>query len=311
MIELSIVIPVYNSHDCLEELSKQVDEHMRMKYQLVFVDDKSTDGSWNVIEKLVERSGNIIGIGLRKNSGQDNAIMAGLRYCEGEYVVIMDDDLQHSPGDIPEMLEKCREGYDVCFANFGKKEQKAWKNLGSWFNGKVSELFLKKPRGIYLSPFKIIHRDVVREICKYDAPYPYIDGLILSITGNLAQVDTEHHKRYSGSSTYTLYKSLSVCAKHMTGFSIYPLRAASYMGIVFAVIGFLLSFYYLFAHYFGNQIIEGWTTLVCLNLLTGGLILFCLGIIGEYLGRSYLNLNRKPQYTTRSIVGSVREEKTP
>ena len=133
MIELSIVVPVYNSEHCLEELARRIEAALGESWQLVLVDDCSRDGSWAVIRRLAEADARIVGVRLRRNAGQDNAIMAGLRHAAGRYVVIMDDDLQHSPSDIPALHAQAEQGYDVCYANFWKKRQKLWKNLGSWF----------------------------------------------------------------------------------------------------------------------------------------------------------------------------------
>ncbi len=143
--EISIVVPVYNSESCLEELVRQIAAHVPQHHEIILVNDRSRDGSWSVIERLAAENESVLGICLRRNAGQDNAIMAGLHHAQGEYVVIMDDDLQHWPGDIERLYQRCQEGYDVCFANFEEKLQKSWKNLGSWFNGIAATLLLKKP----------------------------------------------------------------------------------------------------------------------------------------------------------------------
>ena len=298
---ISVVVPVFNSADCLPELVRRIHSAHKENYQLVLVNDGSKDDSWDVIRSLLDEFPAITGLNLRKNSGQDNALMAGLRQAGGDYVVIMDDDLQHDPRDIGTLYDHCKRGYDVCFAGFSRKKQKGWKNLGSWFNGKMGEIVLKKPRNIYLSPFKVIRKEVVREICRYDGPFPYIDGLILSVTHNLSQVNVRHHDRFSGSSTYSLGQSLAVWIKHMTGFSILPLRIASFVGFLSAVIGFCLAIYYMIFYFLIGTLL-GWTTVVCLLLILGGLILMSLGVIGEYIGRTYLKINSRPQYVVKDIL---------
>jgi len=160
---------------------------------------------------------------------------------------------------------------------------------------------LNKPRHIYLSPFKIIRKEVVKEIYRYNGPYPYIDGLILTITDNLTQTPVQHHGRFAGCSTYSLKKSLTVWTKHMTGFSVLPLRISSMIGILSAFIGFLLAVYYILYSLFVGTV-KGWTTVVCLLLVIGGLILTSLGIIGEYIGRTYLKVNNNPQYVIKEIL---------
>lgn len=298
---ISVVVPVFNSADCLAELAARVHGTLQDNYELILVNDGSTDDSWTIISDLVGQYDTVTGINLRKNSGQDNALMAGLRQATGDYIVIMDDDLQHDPNDIIKLYEQCRQGYDICYADFVTRKQKWWKNLGSWFNGKMGEIVLNKPKHIYLSPFKIVTKQVVKEICRYDGPFPYIDGLLLKTTDNLTQTKIPHHERFAGISTYSLGKSLAVWNKHMTGFSVLPLRISSIVGFLSAFIGFGLAVYYIL-YYFRVGTVQGWTTVVCLGLFIGGLILMSLGIIGEYIGRTYLNVNKSPQYVIKDIL---------
>lgn len=307
MINISIVIPVYNSEAILPELNRRIDAALAgIAYELIFINDKSTDGSWDQIKLLTSSHQHLTGINFRKNYGQDNAIMAGLRFTSGEYVVIMDDDLQHAPEDIIKLYHKCCEGYDICYANFASKKQAVWKNAGSWLNGKCAEILLNKSRGIYLSPFQIVKREVIDRVIQYRGPYPYIQGLLLDLTDNTTQIDVEHHKRYAGESNFTFIRSLRIFLKLVTSFSVIPLRIATMMGLVSSTVGFLLVPYYLYSHFWGDRIVEGWTTIVLLQLIVGGLILLSLGIIGEYIGRMYLNINNKPQYDIKETLATQR-----
>ena len=301
MPDISVVVPVYNSAGCLKELTRRVHKTLQKDYELILVNDQSLDNSWDVIHKLVREYDTVIGINLRKNSGQDNALMAGLRQSNGDYVVIMDDDLQHAPEDIIKLYEQCQKGFDICFANFEVKKQRLWKNIGSWINGKIAEVSIDKSKHLYLSPFKIMRKEIVTAICAYDGPFPYIDGLIMTVTNNFTQVAVKHHQRFSGESTYSLQKSLTVWGKHITGFSILPLRIASIVGVFAAFSGLCLGLYYI-AYYFLYGTVLGWTTLTCLVLFIGGLILISLGVIGEYVGRIYLKLNNRPQYVIKDII---------
>ena len=305
-IEISIVIPVYNSSEIIDELHKCIAQALQSycAYEIIFVNDCSKDYSWQKINSLAKNNHSVVGINLRKNSGQDNALLAGLRLAKGNYCVIMDDDLQHNPSDILKLHEECKKGFDVCYANFNNKKQNLIKNTGSNINGKTAELLVSKPKGIYLSPFKIINTSTVVEIGKFAGPYPYIDGIILTITQNLAQINVEHQQRHSGKSNYTFSKSLSVFMKLFTGFSVAPLRIATITGFTATFIGFIISLKYLYDYFIAKNYIPGWTTVVVLIIFFGGLILTTLGIIGEYIGRMYLTLNNKPQYTISEIVKS-------
>jgi undecaprenyl-phosphate 4-deoxy-4-formamido-L-arabinose transferase len=309
-IEISIVVPVYNSSAILGELQQHIAKALELSvaYELILVNDGSSDRSWEKITALTKEHRSITGVCLRKNSGQDNAILAGLRLAKGNYCVIMDDDLQHDPAAILTLYNECRKGYDVCYANFNSKKQSAVKNIGSDANGKMAELLISKPKGIYMSPFKIMNRSTLEEVVKFAGAYPYIDGIILTITQNLSQVSVEHRERHSGKSTYTLSRSFSVFMRHFTGFSVLPLRIATISGIIATLIGVLLGIKYCYDYFIAKNFIEGWTTVVILIIFFGGLILVTLGIIGEYIGRMYMTLNNKPQYSISEIVRSREHE---
>lgn len=297
--EISIVIPVYNSHECVAEISRQIKDAMEklgVTYEQIMVNDCSRDSSWDEIKKVCAENKNVIGINLRKNGGQDSAILAGLNYAQGNYVVIMDDDLQHSPYDIAKLYEEAKKGFDVVYADFDSKKQKLWKNLGSWFNGKISEIALDKPKNIYLSPFKIICRGVVQEMIKFNNLFPYIDGLIFQVTKNITQIPVEHHKREMGKSNYNLIKSIKVFLRMLFGFSTMPLYITFHAGLLSALAGIALAVYYIVEYFSGKADVNGWTTLVVLVLILGGMILVSLGVVGKYLGQVYLTVNNVPKF---------------
>lgn len=304
MKEISVVIPVYKSEECIPELTKQIANSLKeFDWELILVNDCSPDNSWAAIKKVAKENKNILGINLRKNSGQDLAILAGLNHAKGQWIVIMDDDLQHSPYDIPKLYSQAKKGFDVVYANFKQKKQKLWKNIGSWFNGKVSEIALGKPNGIYLSPFKIINGNVVKDMCKLNNLFPYIDGLIFQITKNITQISIEHHKREYGKSNFTLLKSIQVFFRMMFGFSTFPLNFATYIGFFSSIFGFILAIYYLIKFFLGLESLTGWTSQIVITLILGGLILLALGIIGKYIGQMYLTINNSPKYIVKETVG--------
>jgi glycosyltransferase involved in cell wall biosynthesis len=304
-IKISIVVPVYNSDDCVLEFNKALQEAFAGfdSYELILVDDKSKDKSWTKIEEVCRLNNKVTGISLRKNFGQDGALLAGLRMVRGEYVVIMDDDLQHSPADIFKLYEQCQKGYDVCYAFFSDKKQSGWKNMGSRLNGLLSQKMLNKPKEIYLSPFKIIKREVVDEIIKFPGSYPYIDASILTITSNLTQVQVEHHERFKGKGNYNFLRSLLVFINHATNYSIFPLRIITITGFTTAIVSFILGIIYVLQYVLGyTHKVEGWITIVILLIFFGGLILMSLGLIGEYIGRIFMSVNEKPQYTIDKVI---------
>ncbi|MFY9555185.1 MAG: glycosyltransferase family 2 protein [Blastocatellia bacterium] len=307
--DLSIVVPVYRSEDCLEALIEAIAEALdptNRDYEVVLVNDYSPDHSWRVIEGLCRTNPNVVGVDLRRNFGQDNAIITGLRLARGKYVAIMDDDLQHHPGDLPALLERIEEGADAVYADFRLKRQKRWKNLGSWFNGRFAEWVINKPKEIYLSPYKIIRKEVVEMICNYEGPDPYIDGLLFQITARIDQIPVDHHPRYAGRSTYTFWKSLRVWARLAFSFSARPMRMVSWFGFGFAALGLILAvvvilYRLLFPEHFSPTAV-GWASLMVALLVLSGIQMLFFGILGEYTGRTFLRVNNKPQTAVREVI---------
>jgi len=312
-MQVSMVVPVYRSAACLSELAQRVRDQVGLyfrSYELILVNDCSPDESWEVIVRLVNNHDFITGVNLRKNVGQDNAIMAGLSISTGEVVVIMDDDLQHDPREIASLCEQIQMGFDVAFAKFDNKHHAAWKNLGSRFNDWCATLLLGKPRGVYMSPFKALSRGVVDEITKYKGPYPYVDGLIFTITARATQVLATHHQRFAGRSNYNLLRSIAVWLKLATGFSVVPLRAVTLLGGVISVLSFLLGSYFAAEALWLQHEPPGWPSVIVAIFFIGGIQLIALGAIGEYIGRMFITQNDRPQFTIGEICRPAEQRKS-
>jgi polyisoprenyl-phosphate glycosyltransferase len=308
---LSVVIPVYGSAPILPELVAQLADVMggRMalggRFEIVLVDDCGPGGTWDVIRRLAAERPYLKGVKLRKNAGQHNAIMAGLHFASGEVVVTMDDDLQHSPSDIPRLCEKVAAGFDVCYADFRSRHHALWKVAGSRLNDRMARYLLKKPKDLYLSPFKAMRGEIREELIRYVGPHVYLDGLILTITANIASVPVEHHPRHEGRGGYSFYRSVSLWLRMATNFSIAPLRLATLAGFAFAALGLVLSAYLVVERIFNDSIPQGWTSLMVIVLIMGGIQLMALGAVGEYLGRVFLAINRRPQFVVGSTVNTT------
>jgi undecaprenyl-phosphate 4-deoxy-4-formamido-L-arabinose transferase len=215
----------------------------------------------------------------------------------------MDDDLQHSPTDIPKLLWEINHGFDVAYARFKNRHHALWKIAGSRLNNAVAGYLMQKPRDLYLSPFRAMKATIRDDILRYRGPYVYVDGLILSVTRNIASVDVEHHDRYAGESSYGLRKSLSLWLKMATSFSIVPLRLTSLLGMFFAGVGFLLAILLIIQKFTLNLMPIGWSSLIVTVLIIGGVQLLAIGMVGEYLGRVLLTINSRPQYVIGETVG--------
>jgi polyisoprenyl-phosphate glycosyltransferase len=310
--ELSVVIPVYRSESILPQLAKKLEETLPALYgdafEVILVNDCSPDGSREVLLELARTRPWWKVVNLRKNAGQHNAIMAGLRVASGAKIVTMDDDLQHSPTDIPTLLGELGDRFDVCYGGFHSKQHALWKRAGSSFNDLVANKVLGKPKGLYLSPFKAMVSGVKDEVIKFTGPHVYLDGLILSATSRITSVKVQHHARADGTSGYSLRKSISLWLKMATSFSLLPLRVASVTGITVSAVGFLLALAFVIQRFTINAMPVGWSSLIVSTMIIGGIQLLALGVIGEYVGRILLHVNGRPQTVIESTSNLMSPE---
>ena len=300
MIKYSIVIPVYNSEPTLKELYKRLCDSCctsQEDYEIIFVDDASRDNSWKILEELHKQDPKVKIIQHMRNFGQHNAIMCGFHYAQGEYVITMDDDLQNPPEEIPKLIEKIQKGYDVVYGEYILKEHSWLRNIGSSF----IQLVYKKVFNVHhnLTSFRIIRKQIVDCILRYDRNYVFIDGLIAWNTRNIGTVRVEHHPRKFSRSGYGVMKLITLSLNMVTNFSIIPLQMVSLSGFTFAGLGFILALYFFVMKIFYGIPVEGYTSLIIAVTIFSGIQLLTLGLIGEYIGRIHLNINNKPQYVIR------------
>lgn len=300
---VSVVVPVYGSAPLLPRLVAEVSEALAHEpFELVLVHDRGPDNAWDVIKQLAAANPSVVAVNLRRNVGQHNAIMAGLNFARGKVIVCMDDDLQHSPNDIPALVAKIDEGNDLCYAQFGERHHAAWKKAGSKLNDALAVLLLDKPPGLYLSPFKAMSAAVKDEVIRYGGPSVYVDGLLLSVTSNISTVQVAHHRRPDGRSGYTLRRSVSLLLKMSTISSIAPLRLATLTGFALAAVGGLTAVWLIASTLLGWNAPVGWTSLMVTALLLGGVQLLAIGIAGEYIGRIFLEVRQRPQYVVAEAI---------
>lgn len=306
--DISVVIPVYGSASILPELLRQLGAVLATTYgpghfEVVLVEDRGPDDAWRVIEAATTTYPWLVGVALRKNAGQHNAIMAGLAQARGRIIVTMDDDMQHAPSDVPRLAATITAGADVCYAQFASRQHAWWKLAGSRFNDAVAQRLLKKPRGLYLSPFRAMTAAVRDEVLRYEGPFVYLDGLILRATHDITTIEVAHHARGDGRSGYSFAKSVALWLQMATSFSVVPLRIVSLAGLIASITGFAIAGLVLVQKFRNPDLAVGWASLITSVLLMGGMQLLALGAIGEYIGRVLLTLNRAPQYVVRRVVG--------
>lgn len=306
-LDLSIVIPVYNSATTLNSLLArltQTIETVTLSYEIILVDDGSRDDSWVVIQSLRESyDAHLVAVQLMRNYGQHNTLMCGLSMARGEYVVTMDDDLQNPPEEIPKLLTHIKQhNLDLVYGCPNSRNHAAWRNLGSNIVWHFYRTVFCNP--VTPTPFRIMRRQLAQSVMFYDLNFTYLDGLLAWCTSRIAGVEVEHHPRAQGNSGYSLGKLLSLALNLYTNFSLIPLQIVSGLGLITAASGFLVGVYYLFKYFASSIEVPGFASTIIAILILGGAQLLALGVIGEYLGRMHLNVNRKPQYVIRHFVGS-------
>lgn len=307
--DLSIVVPVYRSANTLDHLVQRliaVLDRLGRSYEIVFVDDASPDNSWEVLTRLKrEHPDRLVLVQLMRNFGQHNAIMCGFRQARGRFVVTMDDDLQNPPEEVPRLLEAIEStGHDLVYGVPDRRKHERWRNAGSALVNAFFRIIFKTP--IRLTSFRIMRCELIRATLSYSLNYTFIDGLLAWNTQRVGQITVEHNPRSSGRSGYSLSKLLLLAFNLFTNFSLLPLQAVSLVGFTAAVGGLLVAVYYLGLYFTSAIAVPGYASTITAVLILGGLQLLALGVTGEYLGRLHLNVNRKPQYTIRTVISADR-----
>ncbi len=314
---LSIVIPVYNGAATIGEL---VDALSRLTpaggLEIVLVNDGSPDNSAEVCQALLPRSCvPIVYVEHMRNYGEHNAVLTGLRHATGRYIITMDDDLQNPPSEVIRLYDHARlNALDVVYSRYAVKAHAAWRNLGSRFANWVADRLLDKPKGIYLSTFRCMSDAVARAIADYRGPYPYVDGLLMQVTQRIGSVEVAHLERPQGRSNYSLTRLVRLWLNLATSFSLAPLRLATLAGATMALAGGVCAVAVIAeALLVGTP--SGWASVAAATLLIGGLQCLILGVIGEYVGRTFLSANGKPQSALRTVAASApghrREDSAP
>jgi len=215
----------------------------------------------------------------------------------------MDDDLQNPPEEVVRLFDHARNGHwDVVYTRYAVKQHAGWRNLGSRFANRVADVLLDKPKGLYLSSFRCMAALVVREVTQYNGPYPYIDGLIMQVTRRIDSIEVRHFPRMEGRSNYTLARLVRLWLNLATSFSLVPLRLAVFAGAAMAALGAIGAVATIIETLFLNQTPTGWASTMVVLLLVGGVQSMILGVLGEYVGRTFLTANGKPQGAIRTIV---------
>lgn len=304
-IEISFVVPLHNTGETLYRLLETFRLlDARVSWELVLVDDGSTDGTFTHARRVVRNfPAPVTLVELARNFGEHAAVLEAFRRARGRFVVNLDDDLQNPPSEALKLVEHLRAtGAEVVYSAYGQKRHHWLRNLGSRVVNHCATWLMGKPRGLYLSSFRALRRELVDRIVTYRGPYPYIDGLILGATNRIETLKVEHVERSAGRSGYTLRKLVRLAMSTLFDFSVMPLRLASVLGAVLCTLGMAILAEVVIETYYVGQRQIGWGSLMGALAVFSGAQLLILGLIGEYVGRAFLTVSGKPQSLVRTIV---------
>jgi glycosyltransferase involved in cell wall biosynthesis len=297
----SVVIPVFNEQENIPPLYSRVTAVMKAlgePYEIIFIDDGSRDASFEILKSLHEKDNNVKVIRFTRNFGQHPAVMAGFESALGEIIITIDSDLQNPPEEIPAMLQKLDEGYEVVFGILKQRKHSVFRRVGSWFTKKVLSMIL--PSGVTnLSAFRVLRSYVVQKLHLFGERSKFLDALICWMGFRVGTVEVAHEKRYAGKTKYNIFKLIGMWFDIVVSLTDFPLKFATYAGALLGVGSILLAIYYAVRYFTTGFEVPGFATTVILIAFFAGVQLFCLGILGEYIGRMNKEIKKKPEYIVR------------
>lgn len=305
-VGLSIIVPCYNELECLDQLHERVHAIARKvasnSFEIILVNDGSTDGTWDAIQRIVDIDAHTIGVNLARNYGHQLALTAGLELACGERVFVIDADLQDPPELLADMMTLMDQGHDVVYgqrsARAGESHFKlATANLFYRMLARLSNVQIPKDTG----DFRLMSRRVVDVLTSMPEQHRFIRGMVSWIGFSQVPIIYERDKRFAGTSNYPFRKMVALATNAITSFSVLPLRMASHLALAFAAVG-LAMLVYVLSSFFAGETVHGWTSLAALILLLGSAQLMMLGVFGEYLGRMYMESKRRPMFVIERIA---------
>ena len=305
--DYSVIVPVYNSDKTLVELTERLKATFLTisgDYEIILVDDCSTDSSWDILKNLHQADEKIKIIRLQRNFGQHNAILCGFNYASGDYVITLDDDLQHPPEEIPKLISTIKKGYSVVYGRYLSKQHSPVENFFSNIFQKFIHWILEIPGTIYISSFTILSSDVVKNMVQIKVSNIFLPALVRKSVSSdkIANTDVVHNPRKVGRSNYTLRKYLALSLSLMINNSVLPLLIVGVIGIIVSILSICYGFFIVGRYLIDpTQGVIGWNSLMVAIACLGGMILFSIAIIGEYLRRILTEVSYGQQY----VVGEL------
>lgn len=309
-MNISVVIPVYNAEGCLRELYQRLKVQLQSlgcEWEIIMVEDCGIDDSWTVINQLVDEDEHVKGLKLSRNYGQHSAVLCGIREAKYNIVITLDDDLQHPPEEIPKLLNRLHEGYDVVYGAPERIRHGFLRKIAST----ITKITLQKVMGAKaaknISAFRVFKTRLRDAFVHYRSPFVSIDVLLTWGAKSFSSVFVKHEARMIGKTNYTFRMLVTHSFNMMTGFSTIPLQLASVIGFVFTIFGIVVFVYVLIRYFSVGKVVPGFPFLASIIAIFAGAQLFALGIMGEYLSRMYFRLMEQPPYVVGSYYGNKKE----
>jgi len=306
------VIPAYNEQEVISETYRRITDVMTTMgepYELIFVDDGSTDETTSLIAQFYEKDSSVRLISFTRNFGHMSAISAGMEYAKGQAIFVIDADMQDPPEIFPEMASKWKEGYHVIY---GKRIKRNGESLFKRWSARIFYRFLRRMTSVDLPPdtgeFRLIDRKVCDVVNKMPEKSRYIRGLVSWVGFKQIPVEYVRQERRAGVTKYPFRKMLTFAMDAVTSFSYKPLKLATMLGFLISFISFLYILYVFYERFFTDRTITGWASTIAVILFTQGIVLMILGLMGEYIGRIYTELQNRPKYIIQEIIERPDEE---
>jgi len=304
-LDVSIVVPVFNEVDLIEELLSRIGKvcgGLSRTYEIVIVDDGSTDGSYKKLKQIQANDNSLRIVKFTRNFGQQAAVLAGFRISKGDIIIQLDSDLQNPPEEIPKLLSAMSEDIDLVTTTHRKRRDSTLRVMGSQCLLKIGQMLFGDSVKLNLSSFRALRRSVVKKIeaCKDRSRYM---AVLMSWMGlPTAEIEVEHHERKKGNTKYSILNLLILSWDLVTGYSSFPLRTVTYMGIFGALLGFLMMAFLLFQRIVNGILIEGFVVLLAVFAFFAGVQLLSIGFLGEYLGRVHHQIQERPDYIVEKVI---------
>lgn len=307
MAHISVVIPVYKAENCLIELYSRLKnslEKITKDFEIILVEDCGGDTSWDIITELSLKDKRIKGIQFSRNFGQHYGITAGLDCCDGDWVVVMDCDLQDSPEEIPRLYDKAREGYDIVLVKRVNRKDSFLRKLTSYMFYKTFSYFIDTKYNWQIGNFRIISRKVVNNFRQMREQLRFFGGLVNWMGFPVATIESQHIERFGGKSTYTFSKLFKLAVETIIAYSDKPLRISIFFGFLLSILAFLCGGYILVRKLLYGSPVVGWSSIIVSIYFLGGIIIANLGIIGIYLGKTFDETKKRPIYIIRRFTSN-------